>query len=492
MFHITRRSFFVGLAALILLLTHDDSCGAQQVRYDARSVEGKKMLAIYAKAVATMKTTPAGDPDSWTFQWYTHSVRADRSKAGELMAIYGAGSSPNKALAQSMWDTCQPHMPPFSENDFLPWHRMYLYYFEEIIREVSGEKCFTLPYWNYSTTDTTIHGVIPPEFTKKNDPLFQSLYVENRNTGVNAGQAIDKGMPPTTLSTDALAECFYEPTGGVHPGFCMKLDNGLHGMVHVLVGDGQNMGSVPWAARDPIFYLHHCNIDRLWASWNIGGRSNATGMGSFTFAENKKATLANVAAWMAPETEKNGYRYDRLDPVPKCPTTKATLLALVQNQRRIASVKSKEIKLGPAQTKVALEPLAVKEGVKAMAFHERIKTLPNEKRVYLLVKNLSAKMQPGVLYHLYLDLPQGVKDEKATPHFVGTVNFFDSVPHGDVHENMAKKSPERFYQFDITDLAKALEAKNLLTASPTLTISPTGQPNEKASPVIGEISIIEQ
>ena len=46
------------------------------------------------------------------------------------------------------------------------------------------------------------------------------------------------------------------------------LDNGLHGNVHVLTGNGTNMGSVPFAANDPVFWAHHCNIDRLWASWN--------------------------------------------------------------------------------------------------------------------------------------------------------------------------------------------------------------------------------
>ena len=60
------------------------------------------------------------------------------------------------------------------------------------------------------------------------------------------------------------------------------------------------------------------------------------------------------------------------------------------------------------------------------------------------------------------------------------------------HEKVVQKGPERFYQFDITNLAKALLAKNFLTASPTITIAPAGQPAEKANPVIGEISIIEE
>ena len=41
--------------------------------------------------------------------------------------------------------------------------------------------------------------------------------------------------------------------------------NGVHGSVHVRTGG--DMGDVPTAAYDPIFYLHHANIDRLWADW---------------------------------------------------------------------------------------------------------------------------------------------------------------------------------------------------------------------------------
>jgi hypothetical protein len=41
--------------------------------------------------------------------------------------------------------------------------------------------------------------------------------------------------------------------------------NGVHGGVHVRTGG--DMGSVPSAGYDPIFYLHHANVDRLWAQW---------------------------------------------------------------------------------------------------------------------------------------------------------------------------------------------------------------------------------
>jgi len=32
------------------------------------------------------------------------------------------------------------------------------------------------------------------------------------------------------------------------------------------------MGNLGFAARDPIFFAHHSNIDKLWSNWNSVGR----------------------------------------------------------------------------------------------------------------------------------------------------------------------------------------------------------------------------
>ena len=43
--------------------------------------------------------------------------------------------------------------------------------------------------------------------------------------------------------------------------------SGVHGSVHIRTGG--DMTSVPTAAYDPIFYLHHANVERIWADWQI-------------------------------------------------------------------------------------------------------------------------------------------------------------------------------------------------------------------------------
>ncbi len=457
------------------------------VRHDARSPEGQAMLEIYAQAVNQMKTAIAeGDPLGWVFQWYTHAVRNDRTKAGEIARIYPT-ASPDRDLANDMWNTCRAHFGP-PEDDFLPWHRMYVFFFEQIIRQVSGNDEFTLPYWDYSVADPALHGVIPPEFRQDGDPTFGSLFVGKRNSGVNAGQAIDQGEPGNPLSTSALGECGYSQQG-VIPGFNRRLDFGLHGNIHVLTGDSQNMGSVPWAAGDPIFWMHHCNIDRLWASWNAAGRVNPSTAAwldqEFVFADRdgnrvvgKTADFTSIAPL--------GYTYDRLEPVPPCPPAPAPMddVPVVVQPRTAARAQPISLTAGAVRATLAPPPAELDEQP-APPLGDQVRAL-EDKRLYLVARGLATDAQPGVLYHVYLGLPDGTNPAAGGEHLVGTLNFFGFGAHGD------DMSHDAYYSFDVTDLAKQLEADGRLGGSPSLTIAPVGTPASEAQPVVGEVTLVEQ
>src|SRR5207248_78456 len=141
---------------------------------------------------------------------------------------------------------------------------------------------FALPYWNYSPEGAR---VLPAAFRAQGSPLFR----QDRNTGVNNGTPIDQNSPAGSFSAEpSLRITHYGPQGAAQ-GFNDFLDGDLHGNVHVAIGNRRGMGQVPWAANDPIFWLHHCNIDRLWASWNRAGRGNPADAGwlsqTFTFAD---------------------------------------------------------------------------------------------------------------------------------------------------------------------------------------------------------------
>ena len=482
---ITRRTFLATASAIPFAVWFEQNAFAKTplVRYNARSAHGQQMLKIYAKTVAAMQAKPPGDPIGWLFQWYTHAVRPDRTKAGEISSIYPS-PSPQKTLAQAAWSTCQAHFDPSHEDFFLPWHRMYVYFFEHIIRKISGVKTFTLPYWNYSASGAA-HGVIPKQFRLPASALYKSLYMQNRNTtpDVNGGEAIDK-FDPGALALTSLAQCNYSPLGAL-PGFCQALDFGLHGNVHVDTGDGTNMGSVPWAARDPVFWMHHCNIDRLWASWNKAGRHNPSTAAflaqTFTFANaNGTSVTAKVQDFLS--IGKLGYAYDAYESVPKCKAP----LAAAPKPVNLMSTSNHALGAAPSHARLKLAPEAV--GTKLSAV---VRTLKADESLFLVLKNLHANVNPDVLYHVYLDLPEGADPKTAAEHHVGVINFFNAAGHGADHE-AASGPDDRFYSFDITQLAKKLLAKGALEDEPQVTIMPLAKGTVEAQPLVGEISIVRQ
>jgi len=462
----------------------DGGGGAARVRYDARSPQGQAMLQSYADAVESMKDSgiiQEGDPLSWVFQWYIHGVKSSTTKAAEIARIYPTPSA-DRDLAQEVWNTCQAHYPGDNESFFLPWHRMYVYFFESIIRQVSGNQDFTLPYWNYSSVGAT-RGVIPPEF----GDAASSLFVGKRNPGVNAGQPIQQGQPGDPLSLVSLEECAYDPSGA-RSGFNMRLDFGLHGNIHVLTGNGENMGSVPWAAGDPIFWMHHCNIDRLWASWNAAGRQNPTGAQwldkTFTFADSAGLkVVAKVSDF--DEIAPLGYSYDRLEPVPPCAADVGGLTDEAMMRRGAAGA---PVTLGAAPVRVSLP---TQTGDEDFSLTAGVETL-DQRRLYVVAKGLETQVQPGVLYHVYLGLPAGSDPQGHESHYVGSLNFFGSHGgHGETHD-VTPSGPEKFVSFDITEVARRLKTEDALDAEPSVTIAPAGEPDSAAQPVLGELTLVEQ
>lgn len=120
------------------------------------------------------------------------------------------------------------------------------------------------------------------------------------------------------LTLDCLNEKSYidSPNGSL--GFCPRFDQNPHFFTHVAIGG--DMAEFSTVGGDPIFYLHHCNLDRIWESWNRLGNSNPTAPKylnrKFTFPDrNGKRVDLPVSA--GNRTEQLGYGYDRYEQPPK-------------------------------------------------------------------------------------------------------------------------------------------------------------------------------
>ena len=179
---------------------------------------------------------------------------------------------------------------------FLPWHRGYLSALEAIVRaavvKLGGPALiWALPYWNYSDTGDFNARKMPSAFAAATlpDGSPNALKV-TRRYGDGTGNVV---IRPSDVTLGALREGgFVGGSGGGSTGFggpqtAFQHDGNVNGQlerqphngVHGLVGgirpnanpqDARSYGlmSMPdTAALDPIFWLHHANIDRLWEVW---------------------------------------------------------------------------------------------------------------------------------------------------------------------------------------------------------------------------------
>ncbi len=500
MSQLSRRSFIRGVAAMpfaLWLSSRGALADTPFIRYDIATPEGAAMLQIYAEAVAKMQALGPGDPLSWTWLFYTHFVDGITTKDSEIQRIFGDDASPTKDLATEMWNTCQAHTGQ-NPNNFLPWHRMYVLFMENIIRQVSGHPEFAMPYWNYTSYDPAQRGIVPVQFRLPTDPVYGVLYRANRTKLANTGQSIQANQTTDVLDlSSAMAKTAYSNVGKVQ-GFCRALDSGVHSRLHVLTGTAKNMGSVPYAGRDPLFLVHHANIDRIWASWNANGGPNPTNGGwmqqQFVFADPQGQRVSSKLSDYF-DMATLGYEYDAL--IPPAATqmlAKATITAgdvrtgsQPVTERVAAAGGGAELSIKPAH--VRLLPVAGAKRTQVLG----LDPAQHGKRSYIVMKDLHVWVQPEVLYHLYLTAP----GSNATPNrenYVGTINFFDAEFHDHGHGRMGDALGENFYSFDVTQVLQRIAR----TANPgardalQLIVVPAGMPNPKAKPLIGTIELVRQ
>jgi hypothetical protein len=502
MISLSRRRFLQGASAMPLALWLSKNAIAQStqlVRYDIASAAGQDMLATYADAMRAMLARPETDPLSWLWQWYTHFVRKDTTKANEIARIFGGVVSPQSTLATQMWNTCQSHAGQ-NYHHFLPWHRMFLFFYEQIIREVSGRADFTLPYWDYTSADPAKRGILPLQFRLPTDPFWGVLYRSDRLSLANSGQRIDKNQPTDQMDiTATMASTSYSNVGTVL-GFCRSIDANIHGRIHVLVGNSNNMGAIPNAARDPLFWVHHAQIDRLWSSWiaNYGGLNPTTGTwlnAPFTFADRQGQPVSGrLRDFM--NTSVLGYGYDTLHappaPAPKKKRTSSTATRLA------AQLASAPERVAATTTMAEMGETAVSVPIKRVASAKQVAPVlglapaTSPQRTYLVLTNLHTWKQPEVLYHVYLGPARGNALNKNT--YVGAINFFDAEfhDHGD-NAKLDEALGPNFYSFDVTDILRRFERSGTVARDALqVTFVPGGKPAKKAGAMVATVELVRQ
>lgn len=372
------------------------------------------------------------------------------SNAGMSGLSLQSASTPDELAT---WCTCQ-----HGTIQFLTWHRMYLYYFEQVLQQAAGDPSLRLPFWDYETDGHIPAAYRSATYVSGGATLPNPLYIANRQSQLNAGTAaLD---PAVTSTAGAIPSTTYSP-------FNDALQDTPHGAVHCATGVAGcptgYMGYVPSAGNDPIFYSHHANIDRLYECWlkvNQAARlphNPAQLAAQFSFIDGNGNLVSRKVGDML-TTAQLGYGYAkgggcplvlRLPPIHILletpfhvyPLTGPTIL-----QRGTTVV---PLKLAPAaRTEMLRAPTATAPALRSM----------------LVIDGLAYDEAPGVLYKVY------VQDAGGKRALVGVINFFNATaPHHDGMEGMAGMDAGTSRTFDATDALKAIGA----TGNTALVLEPS-------------------
>jgi hypothetical protein len=395
-------------------------------------------ITTLRNGVAAMKAKPASDPTSWVYQAKMHAL--------------------NSGSAAPLQDQCQ-HRQFF----FFSWHRMYVYYFEKILRKASGDPQFALPYWNY--TDNPAQGAIPLAYRTPAN-ASNALYDGTRQSVYNGGAPLPPsdvtytaGFNLTNFTTATLGNPSFGGRTVTTPGHFPnsagsgKIEQSPHNNVHNDIGGDMASGESP---LDPVFWLHHSNIDRLWKRWLAlgNGRANPTGDNFwmthvFTFFDENGAQVPLTGAQILNTVSQLKYRYDD-EPLFVCDQlpTKLTKAEPVPTTSEVVTTVKKPTALGDSRQDV---PLTLPNEAKETLTRSRGKKDEKE-RLILQLRNIEYDAPVGITYLVFLNLPPNeTKADHTHPNFIGTLGFFGKSEGGSHQHGEGEGLTE---EYDVTGLVK--------------------------------------
>jgi len=134
---------------------------------------------------------------------------------------------------------------------FLPWHRHMLLMIEQALRSVDAR--VTLPYWDWTRNDSRDLDIEP----------WRSFFGGRNNTGGKFDHWDYSRASSPSGQLPTLDQVIDELQAGTFAEF-RSMEFGSHVPGHTWTGGTMASTRSP---ADPLFYLHHCNVDRLWAIW---------------------------------------------------------------------------------------------------------------------------------------------------------------------------------------------------------------------------------
>lgn len=400
------------------------------VRRRAGTAAAATDMAIYDDAVAQMKALPASNPRSWASQADIHL------------------------------DFC-----PHGNWYFLPWHRAYLWFFEEICRELTGEPDFALPYWNWQA-DRAIPG---PFWSGNLLHAPRSATATSMASSAYVGQSV---MEDILALTNFEQFASYASTALSGSGGYGALEATPHNNIHGFVGGTMSSYSSP---LDPVFWCHHNMIDCVWAHWNIErGNLNTNDpswagfdlTGMFVDASGNPASMTCGLTVILPLIS---YRFDvsaKGDDLP--PLVVAINRDILERGGNIRHRVRLRAPLAESVTLALRQPMRIRveesQAVLAAAADET-------QRVLLRAGAVMPPADDDTFVRVYVNAPDAGPDLGLDdPRYAGSFGFFTDPRHGGDH-----MQGQDFY-VDVTDTLRRLRERGLLSPGEPVTLSLVATP----------------
>jgi tyrosinase len=469
-----------------------------------------KTLLNYALAMGELDKLPIGNRNSWKFLGAIHGF--DRQLWMGNGLLKPTDPVPRDLTNNTYGNQCQ-HGSWF----FVSWHRGYLSAFEAIVaakvKQLTGDD-WALPYWNYLDSSNPNARRVPDAFLEDTlpDETPNPLKKYPRRPGLTA---LQPGLRDA-FSLDAQDEDDFLVGqdgsigygGGITGNFVQfarwtgDLENNPHNTVHRLVGGF--MGDPRLAGLDPLFWLHHSNIDRLWQAWmSTAGKTMVrdprwlNGPADRTFIMPALGGGDPGMTFTGRDTLRGGKLEPTYDNLTKGTGLVPGAVAVARvgmgpsDQQKVEPIgaNSALISVGgkPATTQVDLEPRAAASGVAAMGATEPGTEVA---RFYLALESVRGSA-PSPLIEVYVNLPEGADPEAHPELHAGSITLFGlnvaSEPDGGHGGNGLG------YTLDITDLAQRLEkAGNFDPTHLRVTLVPGEQVTDDKPITVDKISVLKR
>jgi tyrosinase len=499
----------------------------------------------YARGVKAMRARALNDTIGWRFYAAIHGFNKTK---WQQHGYFSAGDRmPNDGDIADFWDECQ-HGSWY----FLPWHRGYLIALETVIRDAiknipGAPSDWALPYWNYFNTN---QNALPPAFASADWPDGQGdnpLFEKHRYGPFGDGKVFVPTNMPDVVNLNELGDDEFTGAadggsvgfGGVEttPPFSHAgdthggLESQPHDQVHGLVGGRSTqtrvrglMSDPDTAGLDPIFYLHHANIDRLWEVW----RNNPTTHVDPPDANWLKGpAIAGDRAFVLPlpggvrfsytpadmsDLSKLTYVYDDVSPPAATPQAVARLERLGVAPRAAAALarstamagrrnvellgaNTQSIRLtgNEARTSLSLEPSVknkVTRNLTAARAAAATAAPAAPDRIFLNLENVRG-VHDGTVFRVYINVPEGADPAQYPDHVAGSIGLF-GVSKASVADD--KHAGEGLtYVLEISRIVDALHLSGALDAGQIhVRLVPLTPIPDEEQISIGRISVYRQ